>query len=764
MAVLNAYRNLTEHEITQALTYLDPSCSREEWVRIGMAVKSELGNAGFALWNDWSKTAGAKYHAPDARDTWKSISHTGGITIATLIHEAQQFGFTLDEATRAPIDQSEIEQRRQQREAEREAERLERERKRAEAAERAKKIWNQAEDVDEGGHPYLQRKCVRSFGLRVGKWVRGQDALLVPLHNIDGHLVSLQAIFANENADIGRDRDYLPGGQKRGAFYLVGGKPRGSQPVIAICEGYATGASIHMAGGYCAAVAFDAGNVPTVARQLRESYPLATILVCADNDQWHKAGHANDGIHYARQAASSANGILLVPKFADTSTKPTDFNDLHALEGIEAVRAQLLDAIPQPDNDNVLELDSSVNPFLFPHLSDKQQPLNTWENLQWLLKQYGIRARYNVIKKDVMINVPGRDYGDDNTANCALAEINSLCARNRMPKSDTGDYLKLIGTMNSYNPAADFILSKPWDGVSRLEALYDTLETEQDYPRAMLALFVRRWLISAVAAALQPKAFWSKGVLVLQGPQSLGKTAWVKALLPPEHRELVKIGASIDPTNKDTISSAIGHWVVELGELDGTFRKADIAKLKAFISQDVDQLRRPYDRLESTYQRRTVFFASVNPERFLADDTGNVRWWTVPVVGVDYMHSIDVQQLWAEVATLYRAGERWWLEQEEEAGLEDVNKDHESVDPLEELLLLRFDWQQACIGSERTATDVLLALGYDRPTKTQATDCSRLLQKLTGKPARKSGSRRLFRMPPELHRFGAPLHRFGAPF
>ena len=629
--------------------------------------------------------------------------------------------------------------------------------RRAEAAERAQELWLAGADLEGDGHQYLQRKGVLSFGLRLGKWVRGQDALLVPARDIDGHLVSLQAIFANDNPHLGRDRDYLKGGQKRGAFHLVGGKPQGAAPVIIVCEGYSTGASLHMATGHCVAVAFDAGNVPTVARAMRELFPLATLVIAADNDQWHAPGQSNDGIHYARQAASSANGIMVVPKFASLDGQPTDFNDLHQREGIDVVRAQIGEAIPSAANDNHLDLDSSVNPFNFPHLSDKQQPLNTWENLAWLLEQYGITARYNVIKKDVVVTIPGRHYGDDSQANCALAEINSLCARNRMPKADTGDYLKLIGTENRFNPAADFILSKPWDGVSRLPALYDTLQTAPDYDRRLMELMVRRWLISAVAAALLPNGFWSKGVLVLQGPQSLGKTAWIKALLRPERRDLVKVGASIDPTNKDSISSAIGHWIVELGELDGTFRKADIAKLKAFISQDIDQLRRPYDRLESSYQRRTVFFASVNPQHFLADETGNVRWWTIPVTDVNADHDIDVQQLWAEVAALFREGERWWLERDEEADLEGVNREHESVDPLEELLLSRFNWKLPGAGAEMTATDVLLAIGYDRPTKTQATDCSRLLKKLTGKEARRTGSRRLFKMPPEISRSGSPL-------
>lgn len=749
MTALNAYRDLTEDEIAQALSYLDPSCPREDWARIGMAIKSELGNGGFSLWDDWSRQAGKKYNSKDARDTWKSIKPTGGITIATLIHEATQFGFSLNHNQREPINQQEIEARRAKRRAEEEAARVEREQRLAQAAQRANEIWLQATDTDGSGIPYLERKEVQAFGLKHGRsWRNGVTALLIPMRNIDGHLVSLQAIFDQDNPELGRDRDYLPGGQRRGSFHLIGGKPTGAQPTIVVCEGYSTGASIHQATGYPVAVAFDAGNLAAVARDLRQVFGAATIIIAADNDQWLKDG--NPGIHHARQAASSANAIVAVPKFESLDGKPTDFNDLHTREGLEAVREQIQACIPTAANDNHLDMDSSANPFMFPHLSDRQQPLNTWENLAWLMEQYGITARYNVIKKDVVVTIPGRHYGQDSAANCALAEINSLCARNRMPKADTSDYLKLIGNQNSINPAAEFILSKPWDGITRLPALYDTLQTGPGYDRSLMELLVRRWLVSAVAAAMKPSGFWSKGVLVLQGEQSLGKTAWVKSLLPSEHRDLIKIGASIDPANKDTISSAIGHWLVELGELDGTFRKADIAKLKAFISQDVDLLRRPYDRLESSYQRRTVFFASVNPERFLSDDTGNVRWWTIPVTGVDYEHDIDVQQLWAEVLTLFRDGERWWLERDEEAALEGVNREHEAIDPLEEIVLQRFNWNMAGAGKEMTATEVLLLVGFDRPTKTQATDCSRLLQKLTGQKARRTGKGRLFKMPPEI--------------
>ncbi|WP_288449757.1 VapE domain-containing protein [uncultured Pseudomonas sp.] len=383
----------------------------------------------------------------------------------------------------------------------------------------------------------------------------------------------------------------------------------------------------------------------------------------------------------------------------------------------------------------------------WPHVSSKGLPLNTIPNLAALLDNYGIHARYDVIRKDLVITYPGQSGMADNQRTKALDTIISLCALNRLPKSDVPSFLVSIGDDNAVNPVADFITSKPWDGQSRFGALLDTIQTRPGYSRELLALLVRRWLVSAVAAAVKPHGFWSKGVLVFQGAQSLGKTSWIRALLPEQLRDLLKVDATIDPSNKDTVISAVSHWLCELGELDGTLRKADIARLKGFISQDVDQFRRPYGRTEEKFPRRTVFFASVNPDEFLADDTGNVRWWTVPVTGLNVRHGIDLQQLWAEVLTWYQAGERWWLEAGEEQQLEAVNEQHQSADPVGELIQSRYGMAPKTAATRLiTATEVLLEIGYDRPSKAQLNAAGSILKRLYGE-AKRTKAGRLFSVP-----------------
>lgn len=390
--------------------------------------------------------------------------------------------------------------------------------------------------------------------------------------------------------------------------------------------------------------------------------------------------------------------------------------------------------------------DESVNPYGFPHLSDRGAPKNTRENLEYLLGQYGIQVRKNLVRRTVEVSFLGVQFGADDRLNNSITEIGSLCARNSMPDSKAFDYLKVIADKHQYCPVRSWIESKPWDGLSRIGDLLATVSTSGDAKLKDALMY--RWLVSAVAALYKPFGFEAHGALVFVGEQGKGKTSWAKRLVP-EEMGVVLTGAILDPANKDTVINAVSHWIVELGELDATFRKADIARLKSFVTQSTDKVRAPYDRVPSEYQRRTVFFASVNDERYLVDTTGNRRWWTVTVSDVDYMHDIDMQQVWAELLTVFRSGEQWHLTAAENAALSSLNEEHGAVDPVEELVYGAFDFSRPGAGSAMTATDVLLIIGYDKPNKAQATQMSTLLRKLTGAEARKStGGRRVFAMPP----------------
>ncbi len=294
----------------------------------------------------------------------------------------------------------------------------------------------------------------------------------------------------------------------------------------------------------------------------------------------------------------------------------------------------------------------------------------------------------------VAVLMPGQYGIQDNADSVAMTQIISLAALNRIPTGLVPSYVEVIGDRNPIDPVAEWIARKQWDGVDRLEAFYATLQVRDGFPEYLKELLMYRWLISAVAA-IKKNGFRSRGVLTLQGPQSIGKTAWVSALVPdPFLREsFVKLDHHLDAANKDTLLTAISHWIVEIGELDSSFRK-DIARLKGFLTSDRDKVRKPYGRTDSEYPRRTVFCATVNENNFLIDHTGNSRWWTLPVTKIDYAHGIDMQQLFAQILVDLEKGEIWWLSATEEQELERYNSDHRNISAIRERVISALDLER----------------------------------------------------------------------
>lgn len=362
----------------------------------------------------------------------------------------------------------------------------------------------------------------------------------------------------------------------------------------------------------------------------------------------------------------------------------------------------------------------------------------TLENFRAMCRFYGISARSNVIKKRHDVTIPGKSFMLDDYNKAIIAELESVAIRNGFPQGQVSTYIGALAAETPHNPVTEWIESRPWDGRSRFADLCATVRVEAGYSTELRDKLLRRWLLSAVAAAAGAPGFEAHGAIVFTGPQGAGKTRWVKRLVPEDmRRDLILDGAIIDASNKDTLINALSHWIVELGELDATFRKSDIARLKAFITQPTDKIRRPYERAEDERQRRTVFCASVNDRDYLVDETGNRRFWTIAVISLDHNHDIDTQQLWAEVMTWYRAGEQWHLTAEENAALGSVNAEHQQRDPLEDLIRAAYRSDEPIVRFVPAAT-VLRELGYDKPTTGQARTASRVL-KAMGFAQRKSG-------------------------
>jgi putative DNA primase/helicase len=373
----------------------------------------------------------------------------------------------------------------------------------------------------------------------------------------------------------------------------------------------------------------------------------------------------------------------------------------------------------------------------FPDMG-KNAPLATIQNIRALLDFYGIEVGYNLIKKDIHIKIPNLTLLKDNAKSNSLVHIVSLASKHKLPRGGVEEFVEYLASDNPFNPAVRWITSTPWDGVSRVQAFYDTLVTKaEDTP--LKETLMRKWMLSAIAAVFSPNGAAGSGILVLQGEQYMGKTKWFKDLVPAE-LEIIKDGMMLDPKDKDSVYQCVTNWLVELGEVDATFRKADIAHLKAFLTKDTDVLRLAYARKTSEFARRTVFFASVNQEDYLNDPTGNRRFWTIECQSIKHSHGLPMQQIWAEFYELWKKGESYFLTQDELLKLNSRNEDFTAKDPFEQMVLEKYDLTGQGL-TFKSSLEILRSFGISVPSSRDFSRLSSVMKSLKSFKGREDGVR-----------------------
>jgi len=572
--------------------------------------------------------------------------------------------------------------------------------KQTKAAKIAQNIWEKSTPCEK--HPYLERKQVLGHGLRQHE----DGRLIIPLLDAQLEIVGLEYI------DDDGGKKFLTGSKKKGSFFILGEHMLKDAKVINYAEGYATAASYFQDMAQPVICCFDAGNLKPVAETISEYFPNAKHVFIADQDESRtgevKAIEASQAVR-----SRGAESEVLIPEAVG------DYND-HAIEG---------ELLPKLKTVTVpTEYDFNRN--------DRGKYLNTKGNVQGVMTLNGITCAYNVIKKRMEIEVPDANFIQDMQDESALIEIEDRCIQMDIPHTKVRDYLKLLAV--EYNPVKDWMESRAWDGQSRLQ---DFLDSITSVDRSLKEMLMKKWLISCVAAACEPNGVSLEGILVFQGAQGLGKTLWFKRLADYDQGWLLE-GATLNPSDKDSVKQAVSHWLVELGELQSTFKRSDMDQLKAFCTKKVDELRLPYDRAFTTYQRRTAFYASVNEREFLIDTTGNRRFWVIPVTGIDVNHGVDMQQLWSEVKeTMYREGQQnWFLSPDERAQLQESNELYRTQSSVEDLILEHVDFLSVDTKPVQM-TKLLRDLGVNSPRMADFKDAARILSERGKEPRRSSGKK-----------------------
>ena len=318
------------------------------------------------------------------------------------------------------------------------------------------------------------------------------------------------------------------------------------------------------------------------------------------------------------------------------------------------------------------------------------------------------------------IDVAGKGLESLSSFDAVLTRVRGFCLERglQISKADLCDNIGLIAEENKYSPVAEYLQDcmYVWDGQSRIEQLFNCFVLDDSVPqdRGLLLSLFRKWLLSTVIMAFNDGTKSAQGVLVLKGPQGIGKTRWLHYLLPDP--SWGKAGVSLDPTQKDDLLKALSYWLVELGEVRASIRQEKLDQLKAFITDSTDTLRVPYGRAVESRPRTTVFYGTVNGGELLKDDTGERRYWIISLRSICLDPTIDLRQLWGEVAHLaITANERYWLTGEEIAQLNRQNEQYKVQTQEEQALLDVLDWgANADYWQRCTASEVCDRLGFPK--------------------------------------------------
>ena len=220
----------------------------------------------------------------------------------------------------------------------------------------------------------------------------------------------------------------------------------------------------------------------------------------------------------------------------------------------------------------------------------------------------------------------------------------------------TADAVELVAHDCPYHPVKDYLLSCKWDGTKRLDTMMAVYFGAQlsPYSRAI----GRMLMVSAVARIFDPGCKVDT-LTVLEGKQGLLKSTAIKALFEPWFTDEIA-----DLGSKDAAMQCAGVWCIEIAELDA-MNKAEVSKVKAFLSRTADRYRPPYGRRVIERPRSCIFFGSTNNRDYLKDATGARRFHPL-AVGME--SNIDVgglgrdrDLLWGEAVEAYNRGDIWWF-------------------------------------------------------------------------------------------------------
>jgi len=310
-----------------------------------------------------------------------------------------------------------------------------------------------------------------------------------------------------------------------------------------------------------------------------------------------------------------------------------------------------------------------------PHVTRARRPMSSAQ-VERALGELGMHFATNQMTGTIYVNGEPLDDALQDTLFCTLYDhrytnerlFNATASR--------------LARANAFHPVRDYLNALDWDHEDHITRLCSYFQDEHDVFR----LWLPRWLVGAVARVLRPNV--QNRVLVLDGPQNLGKSYFARWLFSPLPELFIE--SAVDPDDKDCRVRRAYVWGWEIDEMGATIRRRDTEALKAFITNTAMIERVAYGRHDRALKPMCSFIGTINNQAgFLNDQTGSRRFLVATLTQVDwtYASAVDINQVWAQATYMLNHGYSWNLTSEEHAISERINSEHyQASDPLEDVV------------------------------------------------------------------------------
>lgn len=477
----------------------------------------------------------------------------------------------------------------------------------------AKKYYSDLSDVPQN-FKYLEKKQVNV--VPGAKYDMQEQVLVLPLYeNLKKEISTYQTISEDGQ------KFFLKDGKTKGSFFFI----EGNKDKILICEGFATGASVHQATGCFTVIAFNAGNILSVTEKMIQSFGKNNILICADNDAY---GIKNTGIETAKEVSAKLGVSYVFPEFKDNSSKPNDFNDLYILEGLTQVK----DTILKKEN------------------SKKETPdgfLEDYDSFKDFFDIYLKGAIKDKLSQEFKLKIRGKWQ----PAKSKLKVFKSDCHTNGLNLHFTDVHL---AKYMEDQPERLLYDVPEWDGEDRFLKIFDCLMFHKDGmdPDTCLDLF--KWWLACIPARIESSLNQNK-IIVLRGPQNIGKDTFCNKVFGKTF-ESYYVNIEPQENNKENFLTVFGKLVANISEFDQT-NKMSLASIKNLITANSVRMRMPYEPAPQDYEFHTSFISSSNFESVLRDTSGNRRYmiFDIDKIKFEYDQYLNGQQLLAQIYELYKS-------------------------------------------------------------------------------------------------------------